>query len=211
MPAFDYKKKYREYYLPGTSPSLIEIPPIQYAAVEGQGDPNEKNGSYQAALNILYAISYTIKMSDKGGHAIEGYFPYVVPPLEGLWQMAGGAPGVDYSNKAGFQWVSMIRLPEFVTLDIFRWAQEEAARKKKLDTSPARFFTLEEGLCVQCMHIGSYDEEPATLEKIERFLQQNGYQTDLSSSRRHHEIYLSDPRRTAPEKRKTVLRLPVKR
>lgn len=210
MPAFDYKKEYKEFYLPKTSPALIEIPPMQYVAVEGQGDPNEENGAYQAAMEILYSLSYTIKMSDKGSRAIEGYFPYVVPPLEGLWQMADGSSGVDYSNKAGFQWISMIRLPEFVTPEIFRWAQQEAARKKKLDTASAIHLSMEEGLCVQCMHIGSYDEEPATLEKIERFLQENGYQTDITLNRRHHEIYLSDPRRTAPEKLKTVLRLPVK-
>ena len=209
MAAFDYKKEYKDLYLPKQKPSVIEVPPMRYVAVRGSGDPNEEGGAYKEAVGVLYAISYTIKMSEKGGHNIDGYFPYVVPPLEGLWWMADGSAGVDYANKSGFCWISMIRLPEFVDEPIFRWAKEEVFRKKGIDTSGATFYSLQEGLCVQCMHIGSYDDEPATVAAMEAYMSENGYRPDFSDTRRHHEIYLSDPRRTAPEKCRTVIRHPI--
>ena len=209
MPAFDYKKEYKDIYQPKTAPSVIDLPEIQYVAVRGQGDPNDPQGEYPDAMGVLYALSYTIKMSHLGDTSIEGYFPYVVPPLEGFWWMADGSPGVDYGNKAGFRWISAIRLPEFVTPAVFEWAREEAARKKKLGMDKAELLTVAEGLCVQCMHLGPYDDEPATVAKMECFIAENGYRPDFSDTRRHHEVYLGDPRRTAPEKLRTVIRHPV--
>ena len=209
MSAFDYKKEYKSLYYPGQTPAVVTVPPARFVAVEGKGNPNEPDGAYSRALAVLYSISYTIKMSYKGSHAIEGFFEYVVPPLEGFWWMGDGRPGVDYSDKSGFQWVSVIRLPEFVSPQAFAWAREEAARKKKIDTACAQLLEIDEGLCVQCMHIGPYDDEPATVAKMEQYLQENGYQQDFSDTRRHHEIYLGDPRKTAPEKLKTVIRHPV--
>lgn len=207
---FDYKKEYKEFYLPPKTPGIADIPAMNYVAVHGKGNPNEPDGEYKRAMSLLYGISFTIKMSYKGSHRIEGYFPYVVPPLEGLWWQ-DGMNGIDYSQKDSFRWISMIRLPEFVTKEVFDWAVQEAEEKKQTDFSRAEFFTYKEGLCVQCMHIGSYDDEPATLQKMEAFLSENGYQPDFSKERLHHEIYLSDPRRTAPERLKTVIRQPIKR
>ena len=207
---FDYKKEYKEFYLPPKVPGIAEIPTMNYVAVRGKGNPNDPDREYKRAMSLLYGISFTIKMSYKGSHRIEGYFPYVVPPLEGLWWQ-DGISGIDYANKDSFQWISMIRLPEFVTKEEFDWAVREAETKKQTDFSRAEFFTYNEGLCVQCMHIGSYDDEPATLLKMETFLSENGYQPDFSGERLHHEIYLSDPRRTAPERLKTVIRQPIKR
>lgn len=207
---FDYKKEYKEFYLPPKVPVIANIPAMNYVAVRGKGNPNDPDGEYKRAMSLLYGISFTIKMSYKGSHRIEGYFPYVVPPLEGLWWQ-DGITGIDYSHKDSFQWISMIRLPEFVTKEEFDWAVQEAEEKKQTDFSRTEFFTYNEGLCVQCMHIGSYDDEPATLRKMETFLSENGYQPDFSGERLHHEIYLSDPRRTAPERLKTVIRQPIKR
>lgn len=207
---FDYKKEYKEFYLPPKVPGIAEIPTMNYVAVRGKGNPNDPDREYKRAMSLLYGISFTIKMSYKGSHRIEGYFPYVVPPLEGLWWQ-DGISGIDYAHKDSFQWISMIRLPEFVTKEEFDWAVREAETKKQTDFSRAEFFTYNEGLCVQCMHIGSYDDEPATLRKMEAFLSENGYQPDFSGERLHHEIYLSDPRRTAPERLKTVIRQPIKR
>ena len=206
---FDYKKEYKEFYLPPKTPDIADIPTMNYVAVCGKGNPNDPDGEYKRAMSLLYGISFTIKMSYKGSHRIEGYFPYVVPPLEGLWWQ-DSISGIDYSQKNSFQWISMIRLPEFVTKEVFDWAVREAEEKKQTNFSRAEFFTYNEGLCVQCMHIGSYDEEPATLRKMEAFLTENGYQQDFSGERLHHEIYLSDPRRTTPEKLKTVIRHPIK-
>lgn len=206
---FDYKKEYKEFYLPPKTPGIADIPEMNFVAVRGKGNPNDPNGEYKKAISLLYGISFTIKMSYKGSHRIEGYFPYVVPPLEGLWWQ-DGITGIDYSHKENFRWISMIRLPEFVTKEEFNWAVWEAEEKKQTDFSPAEFFTYHEGLCVQCMHVGSYDEEPATLRKMEDFLSECGYQPDFSGERLHHEIYLSDPRRTTPEKLKTVIRHPIK-
>ena len=210
MTAFDYKKEYKALYLPKEMPSIVEVPSMQYAAVRGHGDPNEPDGEYGRAVAVLYGISYTIKMSYKGSRKVDGFFEYVVPPLEGFWWMEGGAPGVDYRNKSGFNWISIIRVPEFVTEEVFAWAKEEAQRKKGIDTSLAELITVSEGLCVQCLHIGSYNEEPATVAKMDRYLLEQGYENDISDLRRHHEIYLSDPRKVSPERMKTVIRHPVR-
>ncbi len=208
--AFDYKKEYREYYLPPKKPGIVEIPAMNFAAVRGAGDPNEEGGAYKRAIGLLYGVAFTLKMSEKAGHKIEGYFPYVVPPLEGLWWQEGVC-GVDYTRKEKFQWISMIRLPDFVDKKAFDWAVEEASRKKQADFSAVEFFTWREGLCVQCMHIGPYDTEPETVEKIERFIAEQGFRSDFSDNRYHHEIYLGDPRRAAPGKLKTVLRHPIRK
>lgn len=207
----DYKKEYKDLYAPKTAPAEILVPPIKFIAVNGAGDPNEEGGAYKNTVGLLYTLSYTIKMSRMGGNAPEGYFDYVVPPLEGLWWMADGSHGVDYSRKSDFCWVSMIRQPDFVTPEVFQWACGEARRKKDVDPSAARLETLDEGLCVQCMHIGSYDEEPATVAKIESYIRENGLVNDIGDVRRHHEIYLSDPRKADPAKLKTVLRVPVRK
>lgn len=207
--AFDYKKEYRTLYLPSAAPQIVEVPELQYAAVRGRGDPNQPEGAYQQAVKLLYSLSYTIKMSDRSAHRIAGYFPYVVPPLEGLWQQ-DGTESFDPAHKERFEWTAMLRLPEFVTRADFDWALRETARKKHLDVSGAELFLYREGLCVQCMHTGPYDDEPAAIRRMETFARENGCVPDLSAARPHHEIYLSDPRRTAPEKRRTVLRHPVK-
>ena len=207
--AFDYKKEYKEFYLPKDKPGIVTVPSMNFVAVRGKGDPNEEGGEYQRALNLLYGIAFTIKMSKKGAHRIEGYFDYVVPPLESFWWQEG-ARGVDYSRKGAFQWIAAIRLPDFVAGADFDWAVKEATDKKKADFSRAQFMTLEEGLCVQCLHVGSYDDEPATVERMHEFMEREGYVLDITDERRHHEIYLSDPRRTAPEKLKTVIRHPIK-
>lgn len=207
--AFDYKKEYKEFYLPPKKPGLIEIPEMNYIAVRGKGNPNEPEGEYKAAIQLLYGIAFTIKMSYKGGKEIEGYFPYVVPPLEGLWHQQG-IDGIDYAHKERFEWISMIRLPEFVTKEVFDWAVHEASEKKKSDFSKTEFFTYREGLCVQCMHIGSYDAEPETIAQMDAYMEEWGYELDFSGTRFHHEIYLSDPRRTKEERLRTVIRHPVK-
>lgn len=207
---FDFKKEYKEFYLPKRLPQIVEVPPMNYIAVRGRGDPNEEGGAYQQAIGILYAIAYTIKMSHKSDYRMEGFFEYVVPPLEGFWRQ-DGIEGVDYSSKGAFSWISVIRLPDFVRREDFAWAIAEAERKKKLDCSPAEFLTLHEGLCVQMMHLGPYDSEPESVALMDQYLKENGYRNDFSESRLHHEIYLSDPRKTAPEKRKTVLRHPIQK
>lgn len=208
--AFDYKKEYKEFYLPKTTPEIISVPKMNYIAVHGTGDPNEEDGDYQTAIGLLYGIAYTIRMAKKGGHEIEGWFDYVVPPLEGFWSQSG-IQGVDYSRKEDFRWTSVIRLPDFVKKADFRWALSEAAEKKRQDFSRVEFLTLKEGLTVQCMHIGSYDDEPATVELMHSYIEQKGYVPDFSDTRLHHEIYLSDPRRVAPQKRKTVIRHPIRK
>lgn len=208
--AFDYKKEYKEFYLPKRRPEIIEVPEMNFIAVRGKGDPNEEGGEYKAAISLLYGIAFTIKMSKKGEHRMEGYFDYVVPPLEGFWWMEGAA-GIDFSRKENFSWISVIRLPDFVTRADFHWAVSEAEKKKKQDFSKVEYLTLREGLCVQCMHVGPYDDEPATVALMDKFLLENGYETDFSVNRLHHEIYLSDARRVAPERRKTVIRHPVRK
>ena len=208
--AFDYKKEYREFYMPKERPSVVTVPGMNYIAVRGRGDPNEEDGEYQQSIGLLYGIAFTIKMSKKSDHRIEGYFDYVVPPLEGFWWQDGAA-GIDYAHKEIFRWISVIRLPDFVTEEDFAWAVEEAGRKKKADFSGAEFLHYDEGLCVQCMHIGPYDAEPATVERMHRFMEEQGYALDITDRRLHHEIYLSDARKTAPEKLKTVIRHPIRK
>lgn len=206
---FDFKKEYKQLYLPKNKPALVTVPRANFVAVRGEGDPNVQGGAYQQAVGILYAISYTIKMSYKGTHRIDGFFEYVVPPLEGFWWQ-DGMDGVDYSDKSSFQWISAIRLPDFVQRQDFDWAVQETSRKKGLDCTPAGFLTIDEGLCVQMMHLGTYDSEPETVALMDAFLLENGYANDFTESRRHHEIYLSDPRKTVAEQRKTVIRHPIK-
>ena len=208
--AFDFKKEYKEFYLAKNEPQIVTVPPMNYVAVRGTGDPNEERGAYKAAIAVLYAVAYTVKMSKMGDHRIDGYYDFVVPPLEGFWWQ-DGVQGVDYTNKASFHWISVIRLPDFVTQEDFDWAVAEATRKKKLDCSIAEFLTIDEGECVQIMHIGPYDDEPATVAVMDQYLGANGYENDFSLTRMHHEIYLSDAWKIAPEKWKTVIRHPVKK
>ena len=207
---FDFKKEYKEFYMPKNKPGIVSVPAMNYIAVRGQGDPNVEGGEYKQAIELLYGIAYTIKMSKKGDHQIEGYFDYVVPPLEGFWRQEG-VEGVDYAHKENFHWISVIRLPDFVTREDFDWAVKEAERKKKADFSKVEFWTYDEGLCVQCMHIGPYDDEPATVELMHAFMQEQGYVLDITDQRLHHEIYLSDARKAAPEKLKTVIRHPIRK
>ncbi len=195
--------------MPASKPEIVTVPKMNYVAVRGTGDPNEEDGDYKRAIGMLYAISFTIKMSKKGDHRIEGYFDYVVPPLEGFWWQ-DGIEGVDYAHKEVFNWISVIRLPDFVTRADFDWAVAEATEKKKQDFSKIEFMTLEEGLCVQCMHVGPYDDEPATVAMMHEYMEKQGYALDITDKRLHHEIYLSDARKVAPEKLRTVIRHPIK-
>ena len=208
--AFDFKKEYKEFYMPPKTPQIVTVPRANYLAVRGQGDPNEEGGAYKQAIGVLYAVAYTIKMSKKGEHKIAGYYDFVVPPLEGFWWQEDIA-GVDYANKSAFHWISVIRLPDFVTQADFDWAVTEAARKKKLDCSGVEYLSIEEGLCVQVMHLGAFDAEPATVARMDAWLEEMGYQNDFSQDRLHHEIYLSDARKVAPEKWKTVIRHPIRK
>ena len=208
--AFDFKKEYKEFYLPPERPEIVTVPRASYIAVRGSGDPNAPDGEYQRAIGVLYAVAYTLKMSYKTDHRIEGFFEYLVPPLEGFWWQEGMS-GMDYKNKAALQWISVIRLPDFVTKADFDWAVETASRKKKLDCSKAEFLTVEEGLCVQIMHVGPFDDEPRSVALMDAYLRENGYENDLSAERLHHEIYLSDARKVAPEKWRTVIRHPIRR
>ncbi len=207
---FDYKTEYKEFYLPPNTPGIITVPAMRCLAVRGQGDPNEEGGAYKQAIGMLYAVTFTIKMSKMGKHKPEGYFDFVVPPLEGLWWQ-DGIQGVDYARKKDFQWISLIRLPEFVTEDAFDWAVRESEEKKQQDFSAVKFFSWEEGLCVQCMHIGPYDDESATVAAMEQYAKAQDYAADFGENRFHHEIYLSDARRCKPERLKTVIRQPIRR
>lgn len=206
---FDFKKEYKEFYMPQGKPGLVNVPEMHYLAVRGAGDPNEQGGAYQQAVGVLYALAYTLKMSARAGHAIEGFFDYVVPPLEGFWYQQD-VHGVDYSRKDAFHWLSVIRLPDFVTREDFDWAVREAGEKKKTDCAMAEYLSLTEGLCVQILHIGAFDDEPASVRQMHDFARAQGFAPDITDARLHHEIYLSDPRKTPPEKRKTVIRHPVK-
>ena len=207
--AFDYKKEYKEFYMPKNKPGIVKVPRMNYIAVRGTGDPNLEDGEYKQSIGLLYGIAFTIKMSKKGDHRIEGYFDYVVPPLEGFWWMEG-VKGIDYNRKEDFNWISVIRLPDFVAKADFDWAVGEATKKKKTDFSKVEFLTYDEGICVQCMHIGSYDNEPATVAMMHEFMEQQGYELDITDKRLHHEIYLSDARKVDPERLKTVIRHPIK-
>ena len=207
--AFDLKKEYKEFYTAKNKPQIVDIPKSNYIAIRGKGNPNEEGGAYQKAIGVLYAVAYTLKMSYKTDYKIEGFFEYVVPPLEGFWWQEG-VDGVDYTDKSTFNWISVIRLPDFVTEKDFEWAVDMASKKKKIDCSSAEFLTLEEGLCVQIMHIGSFDAEPETVALMDIFLSENGYEKDINDTRLHHEIYLSDARKTPIEKQKTIIRHPIK-
>lgn len=209
--AFDYKKEYKEYYMPKDKPSILTIPKMNYIAVKGKGNPNDEDGEYKKTIGLLYAIAFTIKMSYKGQYKIKDYFAYVVPPLEGLWWQDGIKDGIDYNKKDELNFISLIRLPDFVTQKDFDWAIKEATSKKHQDFSKVQFFTYDEALCVQCMHIGSYDDEPKTIELMNKFAEDNGYIIDINAKRLHHEIYLSDPRRCDVNKLKTVIRHPIKK
>ena len=208
--AFDYKKEYKEFYLPKKKPEIVTVPKMNYIAVKGCGDPNKEDGEYKNSISILYALAFTIKMSKLTDYRIEGYFDYVVPPLEGFWWQQG-VMQIDYSRKDAFQWISVIRLPDFVSEKDFNWAKQQVKTKKGIDCSNAQFLTIEEGLCVQIMHIGSYDDEPDTITLMDQFINENGYINDFSNTRMHHEIYLSDARRVAPEKLKTIIRHPIRK
>ena len=207
--AFDFKKEFKEFYLPKNRPEIITVPKMNYIAVRGNGNPNEEDGAYKKALEVLYAVSYTLKMSYKSDYKIEGFFEYVVPPLEGFWWQ-DGKNGIDYSEKSKFNWISVIRLPDFIKKENFGWAVDTASKKKKIDCGIAEFISIDEGLCVQIMHNGPYDDEPATIKLMDDFIHENGYENDINEVRLHHEIYLSDPRKTAPEKLKTVIRHPIR-
>lgn len=200
---YDFKKEFKAIYQPKAIPEIITVPPITYAAVRGEGNPNEEGGAYKNAVSVLYGILYTIKMSRRGDHAIDGYFDFVVPPLEGFWD------NVDYAHKERFRWISVLRLPDFVTEEVFDRAKAEAARKKSIDCSAAEMLIVNEGLCVQCMHIGSYDDESRIVAEMDKFISENGYANDITDKRLHHEIYISDPNKCAPEKRKTIIRHPL--
>lgn len=207
---FDYKKEYKELYMPKNKPEILTVPKMNYIAVRGKGNPNEKGGAYQNAISVLYAVAYTLKMSYKTDYKIEGFFEYVVPPLEGFWWQED-TDGVDYTDKSKFNWISLIRLPDFVRQKDFDWAVETASKKKKLDCSSAEFMSIDEGMCVQMMHLGAFDDEPATVAVMDEYIKQNGYANDMNKDRLHHEIYLSDARKVAPEKWKTVIRHPIKK
>ena len=210
MNTFDFKKEYKEFYMPKNKPEIVTIPVMNYIAVRGQGNPNDKGGAYQQAVGVLYAVAYTLKMSYKGSHKIEGFFEYVVPPLEGFWWQENIC-GIDYNKKDSFNWISVIRLPDFVTKNDFAWAVADATNKKKMDCSSAGLLAINEGLCVQTMHIGPFDDEPATIAVMDQYLKENGYMNDITDDRMHHEIYLSDARKVEPSKWKTVIRHPIKR
>lgn len=226
--AFDFKKEYKEFYMPKSKPEIVNVPKAKYIAVRGKGNPNTPDGEYQQAISVLYAVAYTLKMSYKTDYKIEGFFEYIVPPLEGFWWQGEQHPvdavvridragrrkdtrGIDYGNKDSFHWISVIRLPDFVIKKDFEWAVETATKKKKLDCSKAEFLTVDEGLCVQIMHIGPFDNEPESVAIMDAFLEEQGYENDINEKRLHHEIYMSDARKTAPEKWKTVIRHPIKK
>lgn len=208
--AFDFKKEYKEFYMPKSKPEIVNVPKANYIAIKGEGNPNDEGGEYQKAIEVLYAVAYTLKMSYKTDHRIEGFFDYVVPPLEGFWWQKG-IVGVDYQDKSSFCWISVIRLPDFITKEDFDWAVDSATKKKKLDCSKAEFLTIDEGLCVQIMHIGPFDDEAPTVEIMNQYIGDNGYENDFSNTRLHHEIYLSDARRVDPRKWKTVVRHPIRK
>ena len=208
---FDFKKEYKEFYMPKQIPAVITVPPMNYIAVSGTGNPNDENGGYKEAVGLLYAVAYTLKMSKKSGYEMNGFFDYVVPPLEGLWWQQDSDERIDYSRKDDFSWISMIRIPDFVSTDDVEWAKQTASKKKGLDCTKVEFMDLDEGLCVQIMHVGSYDSEPETVRLMDDYLKAEGYEKDINDVRRHHEIYLSDPRKADPSRMKTVIRHPIRK
>ncbi len=209
--AFDFKKEYKELYQPKTTPTILTIPPAQFIAIKGAGDPNPEDSDYKKGVGLLYALAYTIKMSKKGMHQMEGYFDFVVPPLEGFWKQTGKTKDFDYAHKENFEWLSAIRVPDFVTREEFEWAKREATQKKKMDFSSVELLTIDEGPVVQCLHVGAYDDEPETIRKMDEVMESQGYVLDINDHRLHHEIYLSDPRKSVPDKLKTIIRHPVRK
>lgn len=200
----DWKKTDKELYLPGRKPSVIEVPALQFFTISGRGDPNTPEfGEY---VGVLYSLSYYIRMSPKSGRAPKGYYEYTVFPLEGVWDISEDAKkaGSTALDKSTFVYTLMIRQPDFVTP---QYAEEVIAGAAKKTPNPllekVRFEKLKEGLCVQMLHIGSYDSEPASFKLMEGFCGGEGL---YRSDKRHREIYISNPGRTAPEKLKTVLR-----
>lgn len=208
--AFDFKKEYKEFYMPKNKPEIVTVPKANYMAIRGKGNPNEEGGAYQQAIGVLYAVAYTLKMSYKTDYKIDGFFEYVVPPLEGFWWQ-DGVHGFNPLKKDEFNWISVIRLPDFIKEEDFKWAVETAATKKKLDCSVAEFLSIDEGLCIQIMHLGPFDDEPATVALMDAYIAENGYENDFSETRLHHEIYMSDARKVAQEKWKTIIRHPIKK
>ena len=207
--AFDFKKEYKEFYMPKNKPEIVNVPKANYVAVRGAGDPNEENGTYQQAISVLYGVAYTLKMSYKTDYKIKGFFEYVVPPLEGFWRQEN-VDGINYADKTSFHWISVIRLPDFISESDLEWAKETAENNKRIDCSSAEFLTVDEGLCVQIMHLGAFDDEPATVAIMDKYIKENGYINDITDKRLHHEIYLSDARKVALEKWKTVIRHPIR-
>ncbi|MFC2345211.1 GyrI-like domain-containing protein [Campylobacter sp.] len=209
---FDFKKEFKELYAPKQMPQILTVPPANFVCISGEGDPNGSGGAYQRAIEVLYAVSYALKMSYKTDYKIDGFFEYVVPPLEGFWRQNGSADGAaDYARKSDFSWISAIRLPDFIARENFDWAVRQATSKKKLDCGMTEFLRIDEGLCAQILHVGSFDDELQSVAKIDEFIAANGYAKDFSEQRTHHEIYLSDPRKTDPQKCKTIIRLPIRK
>lgn len=208
---FDFKKEFKEFYKPSTKPAIVTIPKMNFIAVKGKGDPNEENGEYKNSISLIYTIAYTLRMSYKTDYKIDGYFKYVVPPLEGLWWQKDLKGSFDYNNKKDMEFISIMRLPDFITEDDFNWAVDEATKKKKMDFSKVKFLPYEEGECVQVMHVGAYDDEPATIDLMDKYMEEKGYELDISDTRHHHEIYLSDPRRCKESNLKTVIRHPIRK
>ncbi len=208
--SFDFKKEYKEFYMPKTKPTIVNVPKANYISIRGIGDPNEENGEYQQAISVLYAVAYTLKMSYKTDYKINGFFEYVVPPLEGFWWQEN-VDGINYADKSSFHWISVIRLPDFISEKDLIWAKDTVTKKKKLDCSSTEFLTVDEGLCVQIMHLGAFDDEPATIEIMNNYIKEKGYINDITEKRLHHEIYLSDARKIAPDKWKTVIRHPIRK
>ena len=208
--AYDFKKEFKEFYPTKTNPMIVKIPKMNFLAVRGKGNPNEEGSQYKQAINLLYPLAYTIKMSKNTDYRMNGYFDFVVPPLEGFWWQEG-IKGVDFERKSDFRFISLLRLPDFVSKENFDWAIQQATTKKKMDFSNVEYFTYDEGLCVQCLHVGSYNDEPITVERMHAYMENEGYQLDITDERMHHEIYISDFRKIEPAKLKTILRHPIKK
>lgn len=206
---FDYKKEYKEYYQPKNKPEIIRIPKMNFIAVNGKGNPNEADGEYSQSIQLLYGVAYTLKMSYKTDYRMDGFFQYVVPPLEEFWWI-DGLKGMDYERKDDFSFISFIRIPDFISKEDVDWAIKQVSEKKKMDYSSVYHMTYDEGLVVQCMHIGPYDDEPRTVDEMTAFMHDNGYEPDFST-RYHHEVYIGDPRKSKPENLKTVIRHPIKK
>ncbi len=208
--AYDFKKEQKEIYQPKAKPSIVTIPKMNYLAIRGKGNPNQEGGEYQQAIQTLFPVAYALRMSYKTDYKIEGFFEYVVPPLEGFWWI-DNLEGMDYNRKDDLEWITVLRLPEFITEKDFQWAINQVSTKKGIDCSKVEFFSYDEGLCVQMMHLGHFDNETETVELMQAFIKEEGYVEDFGGGRMHHEVYISDIRKSAPEKWKTVVRHPIKK